>query len=39
MKKRKNIDGNFRGWEDIFFIKIKKGLNKFFESPFKRGKK
>ena len=32
--KRKNIDGNLRGSEDIFFIKITNGVKKFFESPF-----
>lgn len=35
-KKRKNIAGNFRGKEDIFFIKIKKGLEKFLESPWSK---
>ena len=33
--RRKNIDGNFRGAEDIFFIKISAGIKKFLESPFK----
>ena len=32
---RKNIVGNFRGSEDIFFIKVRDGLRKFLESPFK----
>ena len=32
---RKNIVGNFRGSEDIFFIKVHDGLRKFLESPFK----
>ena len=32
---RKNIPGNFRGAEDIFFIKISAGIKKFLESPFK----
>ena len=33
-KKRKNIDGNFRGYEDIFFTKVVKGLKEFLRSPF-----
>jgi len=33
--RRKNIPGNFRGAEDIFFIKISAGIKKFLESPFK----
>ena len=33
--KRKNIVGNFRGSDDIFFIKVRDGLRKFLESPFK----
>ena len=33
--RRKNIAGNFRGSEDIFFIKVRDGLRKFLESPFK----
>jgi len=32
-RKRKNISGNFRGSEDIFFIKIVKGFKKFLEPP------
>ena len=32
---RKNIVGSFRGSEDIFFIKVRDGLRKFLESPFK----
>ena len=32
---RKNIVGNFRGSEDIFFIKVRDGLRKFLESPIK----
>ena len=32
---RRNIAGNFRGSEDIFFIKVRDGLKKFLESPFK----
>tara|TARA_R100001510_G_C7654538_1_gene213197 strand:+ start:866 stop:1000 length:135 start_codon:yes stop_codon:yes gene_type:complete len=31
--KKKNIANNFRGKEDIFFTKIKKGLEKFLEPP------
>ena len=34
--RRKNIDGNFRGAEDIFFIKISAGIQKFLETPFKK---
>ena len=33
--KRKNIAGNFRGSEDIFWINVVKGFDKFLESPFK----
>ena len=33
--KRKNIDGNFRGSEDIFFRKVRDGLIEFLKSPFK----
>ena len=32
-RKRKNIDGNLRGSEEIFWIKGIKGLEKFLESP------
>ena len=32
---RRNIIGNFRGAEDIFWTKIVKGFGKFCESPFK----
>jgi len=35
MKRKKNIKGNFRGKEDLFFKKIRDGLKKFLESPFK----
>ena len=31
----KNIVGNFRGSEDIFWTKVINGFNKFLESPFK----
>ena len=34
--RRKNIAGNFRGSEDIFFIKISAGIKKFLETPFKK---
>ena len=34
--RRKNIPGNFRGAEDIFFIKISNGIKKFLETPFKK---
>ena len=33
--KRKNIVGNFKGAEDIFWTKVINGVEKFFESPFK----
>ena len=33
-ERRKNIVGNFRGSEDIFWTKIVKGFEKFCESPF-----
>ena len=33
--RKKNIAGNFRGSEDIFFIKVSNGIKKFLESPFK----
>ena len=33
--KKKNIQGNFRGKEDLFFKKIRDVLKKFLESPFK----
>ena len=32
---RRNIIGNFRGAEDIFWTKVVNGVEKFFESPFK----
>jgi len=31
----KNIPNNFRGKEDIFWAKVKRGMKKFLESPFK----
>ena len=34
--RRKNIVGNFRGAEDIFWTKVVKGFKKVFESPFKK---
>ena len=34
--RRRNIDGNFRGSEDIFMKKVRDGFIKFLESPFKR---
>ena len=34
-KPKKNIAGNFRGKEDIFWIKVKKGIKKFLEPAFK----
>ena len=33
--KKKNIDGNLKGSEDIFWTKVIRGFEKFFESPFK----
>jgi hypothetical protein len=39
VKKKKNIVGNFRGKEDIVLIKIRNGMRKFLESPFKKYKK
>ena len=32
--RRKNINGNFRGAEDIFMRKVRDGFIKFLESPF-----
>ena len=32
---KKNIIGNFRGKEDLFFKKVRDGLIKFLESPYK----
>ena len=37
-KKKKNIPNNFRGKEDLFFTKIRKGLLEFLKSPFKEKK-
>ena len=34
-RKKKNIIGNFRGKEDRFWKKVRDGLKKFLESPFK----
>ena len=34
-RKRKNIVGNFRGSEDIFWTKVVKGFKKFCEPAFK----
>ena len=31
---KKNINGNFRGSEDIFFKKVVNGLKEFLKSPF-----
>ena len=33
--KKKNIQNNFRGSEDIFWSKIVKGVRNFLQSPFK----
>ena len=35
VKRKNNINSNFRGKEDLFFKKIRDGLIKFLESPFK----
>jgi hypothetical protein len=32
--RRKNIDGNFRGSEDIFMRKVRDGFIEFLKSPF-----
>tara|TARA_R100000789_G_C2877287_1_gene113353 strand:+ start:199 stop:342 length:144 start_codon:yes stop_codon:yes gene_type:complete len=32
---KRNIPNNFRGKEDIFWIKVARGMKKFLESPFK----
>ena len=37
--KKKNIVGNFRGKEDAILTKIRNGMRKFLESPFKKYKK
>ena len=34
-QRRKNIAGNFRGSEDIFWTNVVNGFKKFLESPFK----
>ena len=34
-ERRKNIVGNFRGSEDIFWTNVVNGFKKFLESPFK----
>ena len=31
---KRNIPNNFRGKEDIFWIKVARGMKKFLESPF-----
>jgi|TARA_X000001036_G_scaffold90799_1_gene83141 hypothetical protein len=36
IKKKKNIVGNFRGIEDAFLTKVRNGMRKFLESPFKK---
>ena len=33
--RKKNIDGNMRGSEDIFWISVVKGFKNFLKSPFK----
>jgi|TARA_R110002074_G_scaffold367132_1_gene541145 hypothetical protein len=37
--KKKNIVGNFRGKEDAILTKMRNGMRKFLESPFKKYKK
>jgi len=37
--RRKNIPGNFRGKEDIFFKKVRDGFIEFFKSPFNKRSK
>jgi len=34
--RRSNIVGNFRGKEDEFLTKVRNGMIKFLESPFKK---
>ena len=34
-ERRKNIVGNFRGSEDIFWKKVRDGMKKFLEPAFK----
>ena len=34
-ERRKNIVGNFRGSEDIFWTKVRDGMKKFLEPAFK----
>jgi|TARA_Y100000310_G_scaffold27534_1_gene26174 hypothetical protein len=38
-KKKKNIVGNFRGKEDVFWQKVVRGFKKFFEPPKRKGDK
>ena len=33
--RKRNVVGNFRGSEDIFFRKVRDGFIKFLESPVK----
>jgi hypothetical protein len=33
--RKRNIVGNYRGSEDIFMTKVRDGMIKFLESPFK----
>jgi len=37
-KTKKNIPNNFRGSEDVFWIKIKRGMRKFLKPAFKKEK-
>jgi hypothetical protein len=36
MPKKKNIVGNFRGKEDLFWKKIRLGLKNFLKSPWSK---
>lgn len=38
-KRKKNIIGNFRGKEDIFWTKVVKGFKKLFSPPNSKGDK
>ena len=36
MPKKKNIPGNFRGVEDLFWKKVADGLKNFLKSPWSK---
>tara|TARA_Y100000310_G_scaffold84285_1_gene81113 strand:- start:43221 stop:43331 length:111 start_codon:yes stop_codon:yes gene_type:complete len=36
MKKKKNIIGNFRGKEDLFWKKVRNGFKNFLKSPWRK---